>query len=85
MSKSFYILMLILLPSFVKANTIVVSQGDDLIKAYSLVSQGDTILIKKGIYECRSLELKKPMTLIGEEGAILDGMSESYILKIFKR
>ncbi len=51
-------------------------------QAYDLAQPGDTVLVKSGTYACVNLELKKPITVLGEQGAILDGQSEGYILKI---
>ncbi len=42
----------------------------------------DSILVQKGVYTCSDLEVKKPVSLIGEEGAILDGLGSGYVLKI---
>ena len=42
----------------------------------------DTVYVKKGTYECSDLELRKPIVLIGENGAILDGLGTGYVLKI---
>ncbi len=43
---------------------------------------GDTIEILKGTYSAVNLEIRHPLTLIGEDGAILDGEEQGYILKV---
>ncbi|MCP4457367.1 MAG: nitrous oxide reductase family maturation protein NosD [Cytophagales bacterium] len=55
---------------------------NNLADAIRLSHRGDTVLVKPGIYECSDQELRKPITLIGEKGAILDGQMTGYILKI---
>lgn len=42
----------------------------------------DTIIVSKGKYPCVNIELKKPVTIIGESGAVFDGQSKGYMLKI---
>lgn len=42
----------------------------------------DTIFIKKGIYLEHDLLIEKPLYIIGEEGAIIDGEEKGYIFKI---
>ena len=44
--------------------------------------RGDTLLIKAGIYPCVNLAITKPLTLLGEKGATLDGKSQGYIIKL---
>ena len=51
-------------------------------EAVEKASPFDTITIEKGQYECISLVLDKPLTLIGEKGAVLDGKQQGYILII---
>lgn len=50
--------------------------------AVQLSQKRDTILVKPGIHESWNIELRKPTTLIGEPGAVLDGKKTGYILKI---
>ena len=57
-------------------------QASSVKEAYDLAAPGDTIFVRKGTYESADLEITKPLTLMGEEGAILDGKSQSYILKV---
>ncbi|MGB0403509.1 MAG: NosD domain-containing protein, partial [Salibacteraceae bacterium] len=51
-------------------------------QAHDLASAYDVINIKKGIYPTHSVQLLKPITLQGEEGAILDAEQEGEILII---
>lgn len=43
---------------------------------------GDTLLFKAGRYISHGTEITKPLVLIGESGAILDGEAQNYIIKI---
>ncbi|RYF79216.1 MAG: nitrous oxide reductase family maturation protein NosD, partial [Chitinophagaceae bacterium] len=43
---------------------------------------GDTVLVKKGLYKESNLLLSKPIVLIGEAGATLDGEGKNEILQI---
>ncbi len=43
---------------------------------------GDTVLIKAGTYVEYDLLIDKPLCLLGEEGAIIDGDKQGYILKV---
>lgn len=50
--------------------------------AIEVASAGDTLLFKSGIYSSPGVEIRKPLTLIGMKGAVLDGEKKDYILKI---
>ncbi|OEK02324.1 nitrous oxide reductase [Roseivirga sp. 4D4] len=51
-------------------------------EAYAIAEPYDTLIIRAGTYEAIDFEVRKPLTLIGDIGAVLDGKSKSYILKI---
>jgi nitrous oxidase accessory protein len=51
-------------------------------EAVETASAKDTILVKKGRYDCTNLALKKAINLVGESGTVLDGQGEGYVLKI---
>lgn len=53
-----------------------------IVQALSLASPYDTVLVKQGTHESVALEIEKPLTLMGEPGAVLDGKGKSYILRI---
>ena len=38
--------------------------------------------MQRGVYETVNFEIKKPLTIQGEPGAVLDGKLQSYIIKI---
>lgn len=57
-------------------------EASNLQAAYYIASPYDTLLIKEGVYETIGFEIRKPLTLIGEGDAILDGKTQNYILKI---
>ncbi len=42
----------------------------------------DTIRVQKGLYECVDIEINKPVVIIGDEGAVIDGLEKGYVLKI---
>jgi len=54
----------------------------DLQEAVGLANAGDSILVKPGVYPAINLELKKSVTIIGMDGAVLDGSGEGYVLKV---
>lgn len=54
----------------------------DLAEAISISSSGDTLIIAPGVYACENLEITKSLTIIGEEGAVLDGKMNGYVLKL---
>ncbi|WP_424964360.1 nitrous oxide reductase family maturation protein NosD [Ekhidna sp.] len=51
-------------------------------QAVNLAEPHDTLIIKSGVYSVVDLELTKPITLLGENGAILNGQNKSYVLKL---
>lgn len=55
---------------------------NDMEKAIEIAGEGDTVLVKAGIYPCANLAIAKPVTIIGEVGAVLDGLGEGYVLKL---
>lgn len=44
---------------------------------------GDTVRVANGTYECSDIEIRKPLVLIGENDAVLDGLGTGYVLKVF--
>ncbi len=84
--RKFFFLGLILLSRFaLMGNIIEVGPGNEftsLDQAYHAAQPFDTLLLKAGTYPVISLELKKPITILSNQGAILDGESQSYILKV---
>ena len=67
----------------VTAKQIVVCESCDIknIKeAIKVAKDGDEILIKKGVYKEHNIVINKPISLIGEEGAIIDGQNVGGIL-----
>ncbi|MCR9253174.1 MAG: nitrous oxide reductase family maturation protein NosD [bacterium] len=51
-------------------------------EAVVTANRHDTIKVRSGRYECTNLEITKPLSLIGETGAILDGKNLGYVLKL---
>ena len=48
-------------------------QTQTLARAYELAAPHDTLLFLPGNHESIAFEIKKPLTLLGEKGAVLDG------------
>ena len=51
-------------------------------KAVSLAQPGDTLMIFQGTYAASNIKIEKPLTILGQEGAILDGGHQGYVLMI---
>ncbi|MEP0984282.1 nitrous oxide reductase family maturation protein NosD [Ekhidna sp.] len=51
-------------------------------QAVIIANPHDTLLIKSGRYACENIEIKKPLTIIGEDGAVLDGKMTGYVLRL---
>lgn len=67
----------------VSASQIVVCESCDIktIKdAIKVANDGDEILIKKGVYKEQNIAINKPISLIGEKGAVIDGENVGGIL-----
>jgi len=65
--------------------TIIVGQGQKITtlrQAIALAKDGDSIIIKKGIYKEGNIVLAKSVTLIGEDNTILDGQHKTELLTI---
>lgn len=86
MKVCFYILFLFLITVTAGfGNTYVVCNGCELSTVKAAVEKalpGDTLVFESGIYSSLGVEIKKPLTLVGKEGAVLDGEKKDYILKI---
>ncbi|MEP1032259.1 nitrous oxide reductase family maturation protein NosD [Ekhidna sp.] len=51
--------------------------------AVALANPFDTLVFKAGMYTCENLEIRKPLTIVGQLGAILNGNMKGYVLKLF--
>ena len=58
------------------------SKVKTIAQAIELAKTKDTILVKKGVYKEFDILIKKPITIIGEEGVIIDGQKKGYIFKV---
>ncbi len=52
-------------------------------QAVELAQPFDTLIFQKGTYKAVNVALRKPLTLLGQKGAFLDGQKKGYILKIY--
>ena len=57
--------------------------GIKLSAAVSRAQAGDTIVVDGGHYHVNRLEIKKPLTLLGNNDPVLDGNNLSGIIDIF--
>jgi len=67
------------------AKDIVVSKDGpvpNITEALKIAHKGDHITIRKGIYTSKQITVDKPVTIIGEKGAILDGKNKYQIMLI---
>ncbi len=70
---------------FINAKTIEVCHGcknKDVKKTIEKANSFDTIFIKVGIYPTENIKISKPLTIIGERGATLDGKVKNEIFTI---
>ena len=51
-------------------------------QAIEMSEDGDEIFIKKGIYQDNDIEVNKSLTIVGEEGTVIDGANSGNILHI---
>ncbi|MEP2025686.1 MAG: nitrous oxide reductase family maturation protein NosD [Reichenbachiella sp.] len=85
MKRLFTIIFILASTSFVCANTIQVCKtcpNDQLASAVKKATPGDTLLIQSGTYLSEEVIVDKPLTLIGEKDAILDGNLTSHVLHL---
>ena len=83
--RPFIFILVLFLHQAALAHVIVAGPGQavgSLKKAVSLSKDGDTILLKNGIYREGNVLLTKSITLIGETNTILDGENKHELLTI---
>ncbi len=51
-------------------------------KGIEMAGSGDTVMIRKGTYQEYNIAIDKPLTLMGEPGAVIDGQDKGEILRI---
>ena len=79
------IILLLCLPALSFSNTIVVGSDQpvsSLKKAVSLAKDGDTILLRPGVYKEGPITITRPVTIIGQGNAVLDGENKYEILLV---
>jgi len=74
MTRYFLLLffLFIFLSGSLLAKTIIVKQNESIKKAILQASDYDTIMVTAGVYNENLISIEKPLTIIGEEGAIVD-------------
>src|SRR5690606_26848558 len=81
--KLIIVLLLVLMVQNGWSNTIIVEPDNPqktIKKAFEKAQNGNTILIKKGVYREGSLSLNKAVTIIGEDYPEIDGENKHEIL-----
>lgn len=84
-SIPFTILLFLCIINFNYAENLLVCgdcQLNDLQKAIEKSQNGDSITVRPGVYTCVDLNITKRISLFGEEGTVLDGKKQSYVLRI---
>ncbi|HET8860956.1 nitrous oxide reductase family maturation protein NosD [Marivirga sp.] len=64
--------LLIFISSSLSAQTFIVKPNNSIKEAILQASDYDTIMVKAGVYNENLISIEKPLTIIGEEGAIVD-------------
>ena len=83
--KKIHIILIVFSISFGYAQQIEVCASCNtttIAKAIQMAKAHDTILVKKGVYKEFDIQIKKPITIIGENGTTIDGQKKGYIFKI---
>ncbi|WEK33915.1 MAG: nitrous oxide reductase family maturation protein NosD [Candidatus Pseudobacter hemicellulosilyticus] len=83
--RSLLTIWLLILAHSSSATLIVAGQGQrvsTLQQAVALAKDGDSILLKKGLYTEGNILVRKAITLLGEPGAILDGQKKTELLTL---
>jgi nitrous oxidase accessory protein len=62
--------------------TIVVRAGESVQAAIRSAHSGDRVVVSRGTYQEPTIVIDRPLTLIGEPGAVLDGGKATHILRI---
>ncbi len=80
-------MILFLLVSFNTAHSKTLSVGPQesiksIRKGIALSGKGDTLFIKKGLYREPNILITNPITILGEEGVILDGQNKYEIITV---
>ena len=76
----FLVLIFLFYGLFSQANTIVVSNSSKistLKKGVAIAQDGDTVLVKKGIYKEHKINISKAIHIIGEDYPTIDGENET--------
>ncbi|MCW7505352.1 nitrous oxide reductase family maturation protein NosD [Leptospira paudalimensis] len=88
--KSIFVIIILffihLFPSSIVGKNITVCktcQVSSLKQAIQIASEGDTIQIKKGIYQEGFIPIAKSISIIGEPGVIIDGLKEKHVFGIY--
>ena len=87
MTKAISILLMLVLglSHNLRAETITICTSckiNSISQGVAIAADFDTLFIKKGTYKEFNIQIAKPLTLIGEAGAILDGEDKGEIITI---
>lgn len=83
--RIYFLILFVFLASQALAKTLTVCEQCEFTDVSTAIDQsqkGDTVFVKAGKYTSKAISITKPIVLLGEKGAILDGMSDSYVLRL---
>ena len=83
--RSIFTLLILLIFSLAQARMVVLSPGSAIRTFHAAIEASapyDTILIRQGIYPCINETVSKPLTIIGEQHAVLDGQEKDEVLVV---
>lgn len=79
---SFICLLCLLFPGLlVSAAELTVHEGESIQNVFEFAQNGDVVIISAGIYE-ENLVIDKSLTVIGEDGAVIDGSGKGNVITI---
>lgn len=58
------------------------TSADVISRTVATVAAGDTIIIASGVYHERDIDITQPLTIIGDNGAVIDGDNTGEIVRI---
>lgn len=59
-----------------------INNGNSINKSILSARSGDTLIVKTGIYQEANIIINKPLTILGEKNAVIDGAERGQILTI---
>ena len=69
-------------PSLPAQRTLEVSPGISIARTIARANAGDRIVVTRGVYTEPTIVVDRPLTIVGEPGAIIDGSNATHTLRI---